>query len=43
MRIIHTVERDYVAGQLPADVWEITADEWWGYRAGTAAERVSPG
>ena len=28
MRVIATVERDYVAGQLPAEIWEITAEEW---------------
>ena len=28
MRVIATVERDYVAGRLPAEVWEITAEEW---------------
>lgn len=39
MHIIHTVERDYVAGRLPAEVWEITADEWRRYSTGGAAER----
>ena len=28
MRLIETVERDYVSGRLPAEVWEITRDEW---------------
>ncbi len=28
MRVIATVERDYVCGMLAAEVWEITADEW---------------
>lgn len=28
MRVIATVERDYVAGRLPAEIWEITAEEW---------------
>jgi hypothetical protein len=36
MRIIQTGERDYVAGRLPAEVWEITANEWRRYRAGGA-------
>jgi [ribosomal protein S5]-alanine N-acetyltransferase len=40
MRIIHTGERDYVAGRLPAEVWEITADEWRRYRTGGASERL---
>jgi ribosomal-protein-alanine N-acetyltransferase len=39
MRIIDRVERDYVAGRLPAEVWEITADEWRRYRTGAVAER----
>jgi [ribosomal protein S5]-alanine N-acetyltransferase len=39
MRIIGTGERDYVAGRLPAEVWEITADEWRRYRTG-ATESV---
>jgi [ribosomal protein S5]-alanine N-acetyltransferase len=28
MRLIETTERDYVSGRLPAEVWEITRDEW---------------
>lgn len=28
MRLLATVERDYVSGRFPADLWEITADEW---------------
>jgi RimJ/RimL family protein N-acetyltransferase len=28
MRVIATLERDYVSGRLPAEIWEITADEW---------------
>ena len=28
MRLIETKERDYVSGRLPAEVWEITRDEW---------------
>ena len=28
MRVIATLERDYVCGRLPAEVWEITAEEW---------------
>jgi [ribosomal protein S5]-alanine N-acetyltransferase len=28
MRLIGLVERDYVAGRLPAELWEITAGEW---------------
>jgi hypothetical protein len=28
MRVIATVERDYVSGRHAAEIWEITADEW---------------
>ena len=28
MRVIRREERAYVSGRLPAEVWEITADEW---------------
>jgi RimJ/RimL family protein N-acetyltransferase len=28
MRVVATDERDYVSGRLPAEIWEITADEW---------------
>lgn len=28
MRVIRLEERSYVCGRLPAEVWEITADEW---------------
>jgi [ribosomal protein S5]-alanine N-acetyltransferase len=28
MRVIATVERNYVSGKLPAEIWEITSDEW---------------
>ncbi len=36
MRRIATLERDYVCGRLPAEVWEITAQEWrdWKTRMG---------
>jgi RimJ/RimL family protein N-acetyltransferase len=33
MRVIATVERDYVSGRLPAEIWEITAEEWARRRA----------
>lgn len=32
MRVIATVERDYVGGRFPAEIWEITAEEWNGRR-----------
>jgi RimJ/RimL family protein N-acetyltransferase len=28
MRVVDTMERDYVCGRLPAEIWEITRDEW---------------
>lgn len=28
MRVIAQEERDYVSGRLPAEIWEITRDEW---------------
>jgi ribosomal-protein-alanine N-acetyltransferase len=28
MRLIKTVEYDYVSGRLPCEVWEITREEW---------------
>ncbi len=28
MRLVATVERDYVSGPLPSEIWEITAQEW---------------
>lgn len=28
MRVVATQERDYVSGRLPAEIWEITAEEW---------------
>jgi [ribosomal protein S5]-alanine N-acetyltransferase len=28
MRVIERMERDYVCGRLPSEIWEITAEEW---------------
>lgn len=28
MRLIGVIEKDYVSGRLPTEVWEITAEEW---------------
>ncbi|MGA7238551.1 MAG: GNAT family N-acetyltransferase [Bryobacteraceae bacterium] len=28
MRVVELLERDYVAGRLAAEIWEITAEEW---------------
>jgi [ribosomal protein S5]-alanine N-acetyltransferase len=45
MRVIERMERDYVCGRLPAELWEITAEEWRARKAkiravGTHDERV---
>lgn len=28
MRVVGTEEREFVSGRLPAEIWEITAEEW---------------
>jgi RimJ/RimL family protein N-acetyltransferase len=28
MRMVSIVDRDYVSGRLPSEIWEITAEEW---------------
>jgi [ribosomal protein S5]-alanine N-acetyltransferase len=28
MRVVATLERDFVSGRQPAEIWEITAEEW---------------
>jgi ribosomal-protein-alanine N-acetyltransferase len=33
MRVIAVVERDYVCGRLPAEIWEIRAEEWHARRS----------
>jgi RimJ/RimL family protein N-acetyltransferase len=33
MRLIAIEERDYVSGRLPAEIWEITIEEWRARRA----------
>jgi ribosomal-protein-alanine N-acetyltransferase len=30
MRLIEIVDRDYVSGRLPTEIWEITREEWRG-------------
>ena len=32
MRLVETGERNYVAGRLPSEIWEITAAEWRAWR-----------
>jgi RimJ/RimL family protein N-acetyltransferase len=33
MRLVGMEERDYVSGRLPAEIWEITSDEWRAWKA----------
>jgi [ribosomal protein S5]-alanine N-acetyltransferase len=33
MRVIGTEERQFVSGRLPAEIWEITSEEWHARRA----------
>ena len=40
MRLIVTLERDYVAGRLPAEIWEITAEEWRSWKKKMALFRA---
>lgn len=28
MRVVATMERDFVSGRFPSEIWEITAEEW---------------
>lgn len=36
MRVVATLERDFVCGRLPAEIWEITAEEWRHHQASKA-------
>jgi [ribosomal protein S5]-alanine N-acetyltransferase len=38
MRIVAVVERDYVCGRLPAEIWEITAEEWHSRQKGNRGD-----
>jgi RimJ/RimL family protein N-acetyltransferase len=33
MHVVALVERDYVSGRLPAEIWELTAEEWRAWKA----------
>lgn len=37
MRVVATVEKDYVSGRLTSELWEITREEWRAYRRKQAA------
>ena len=39
MRLVATLEGDYVSGRLPAGIWEITAEEWRAQRTEFNCER----
>ena len=39
MRVVALVERDYVCGRLPAEIWEISAAEWNTRRTESTEER----
>ena len=43
MRLIGTMEKDYVSGRLPTELWEITAEEWQAWKASSlpAANRIA--
>ncbi|MGP8173101.1 MAG: GNAT family N-acetyltransferase [Terracidiphilus sp.] len=34
MRLVGVIEKDYVSGRLPSEVWEITAEEWQAWKGG---------
>ena len=38
MRLVGQIDKDYVSGRLPSEIWEITSEEW---RAQKAAVRIS--
>jgi len=33
MRLVGVMEKDYVSGRLPSEIWEITAEEWRAWKA----------
>jgi hypothetical protein len=36
MRVVAVEERDHVSGRLPAEIWEMTREEWQAHRQRTA-------
>src|SRR5437762_952166 len=42
MRVIAVVEREYVSGRLPAEIWEITAGEWRARKIQAARALLAP-
>jgi ribosomal-protein-alanine N-acetyltransferase len=43
MRMVATFERDYVSGRLPAELWEITAEEWRRWKNRTMSNDLHKG
>ncbi|HEY1768108.1 MAG TPA: GNAT family N-acetyltransferase [Terracidiphilus sp.] len=41
MRLVGTHAKDYVAGRLPSETWEITAGEWRAWKAAQAGSRAT--
>jgi ribosomal-protein-alanine N-acetyltransferase len=33
MRLVERLEREYVSGRMPSEIWEITADEWRAWKS----------
>jgi RimJ/RimL family protein N-acetyltransferase len=33
MRLVSVIEREYVSGRLPTELWEITAEEWRAWKS----------
>jgi RimJ/RimL family protein N-acetyltransferase len=40
MRLVEVIEKEYVSGRLPTEIWEITREEWL---ARIARQRASAG
>jgi ribosomal-protein-alanine N-acetyltransferase len=41
MRVVEVIEREYVSGRFPTEVWEITAEEWKARRATAEAPQTA--
>jgi RimJ/RimL family protein N-acetyltransferase len=42
MRVVAVEDRDYVSGRQPAEIWEITAEEWTTRRGTSGPAAVAP-
>ena len=36
MRLAGVMEKDYVSGRLPSEIWEMTAEEWCNWKASSS-------